>query len=86
VAAAGAAIYVVDILCLSGLGRFYTARHLVLQPLTPVFEVLRMGLGFDITLVLAVANLVLLAAWWAGLSRMMRAPGDGPYRPPEAVA
>ncbi|HUG53917.1 MAG TPA: hypothetical protein VMR21_09955, partial [Vicinamibacteria bacterium] len=81
VAAGAAAIYVLDVLALSGLGRFYTARHLVFQPLTPFFEVLRMGLGFDVTLVFAAANLLLLATWWMGLPRALAAPGDAPAAP-----
>ena len=53
------------------------------------FDALRMGLGFDLTLLLALANLALFAAWCAGLRRVLDAPDDGPgaaYRPPEAVA
>ena len=89
VAAATAAIYVVDVLLMSGLGRVYTARHLLLAPLTPVFDAARMALGFDLTALLAVANLALLVAWWTGLPAALRAPEDGAdptYQPSRAVA
>src|SRR5262249_26091137 len=71
IAAATALVYVLDVLMMSGLGRFYTTRYLALAPLTPDWQALRMGLGFDLTLVLSVANLVLLAAWAWGLPRRM---------------
>jgi hypothetical protein len=89
VAAATAAIYVADILLMSGLGRFYTVRHLLLAPLTPAFEAARMAPGFDLTLLLAMANLTLLAVWWTGLPAALRTAEDGPdptYRPSRAVA
>jgi hypothetical protein len=74
---------------MSGLGRFYTMRYLLLAPLTPLFDRLRMGLGLDLTLVLAVANLALLAAWLPGLGSAWNTPEDAPdgaYPRPEAVA
>lgn len=89
VAAGAATVYVLDVLAMSGLGRFYTIRHLVLAPLTPAFDALRMGLGFDLTLLLAVLNLGLLVAWWTGLPAAMRTPAEGPdpaYQRPQAVA
>jgi hypothetical protein len=89
IAALGAAVYVVDMLVMSGLGRFYTWRYLVVEPLTPVFDTVRMGLGFDLTVLLAVVNLGLFVAWWAGLPAAMRAAEDGDdaaYRRPQAVA
>jgi hypothetical protein len=86
IAAAAAIVYVLDVLLLSGLGRFYTMRYLPLAPLTPDWQAVRMAMGFDFTLVLAVANLVLLAAWGWGLERRM-AEGTAPaYQPPPAVA
>jgi len=48
-----------------------------------------MGLGFDLTLLLAVADLALFAAWWMGFPAALRAGydgGDAAYRHPEAVA
>jgi hypothetical protein len=89
VAAAGALVYVLDVLAMSGLGRFYTVRHLLMAEWTPAFDALRMGLGFDLTALLAAVNLVLLAAWWTGLAKAMAAPRDAPdaaYRAPQGVA
>ena len=61
----------------------------MVAPLTPAFDVLRMGLGFDLTAVLAIVNLALFAAWWMGLPSAMRAPmagGDTAYRGSRPVA
>jgi len=87
--AAGAIVYVLDMAVMSGLGRFYTWRYLVVEPLTPVFDAVRMGLGFDLTVLLAVVDLALFAAWWMGLPAALRAGDDGgdpAYRRPQAVA
>jgi hypothetical protein len=87
--AVGAIVYVVDMLVMSGLGRFYTWRYLVVEPLTPVFDAVRMGLGFDLTVLLAFVDLGLFAAWWMGLPAALRAGDDGDgaaYRGPQAVA
>jgi hypothetical protein len=86
IAAAAALVYVLDVLLMSGLGRFYTMRYLLLAPLTPDWQALRMAPGFDFTLVLAVANLVLLAAWWWGLERRMAEGAASPYPRSPAVA
>jgi len=86
IAAAAALVYVLDVLMLSGLGRFYTMRYLLLAPLTPDFHAARMAMGFDFTLVLAVANLVLLIAWWWGLGRRMAEEAPTAYRASPAVA
>ncbi len=89
VAAAAAVVYVLDVLAMSGLGRFYTMRYALLLPLAPVWDELRMGLGFDLTVALAVVNLGLLVAWWTGLPAALRTPMDAPdpaYRRPQAVA
>jgi len=74
---------------MSGLGRFYTWRYLVVEPLTPVFDAVRMGLGFDLTVLLAVVDLALFAAWWTGFPAALRVGddgGDAAYRRPQAVA
>lgn len=55
-AASLSASYVLNMLALSGLGRFYGPRHSILEPLTSGLAGLRMGLGFDLTLLLAVFN------------------------------
>jgi hypothetical protein len=89
IAALAATVYVLDMLMMSGLGRFYTWRYLVVETLTPTFDAVRMGLGFDLTVLLAVVNLALFVAWWAGLPAALRAPDDGggdAYRRPRAVA
>ena len=85
VTALAAAVYVLDNLVMSGLGRFYTWRYLVVEPLTPVFDAVRMGLGFDLTVLLALVNLALFAAWWTGLRNAFEA-GDAVYRGPQPVA
>jgi hypothetical protein len=89
IAALGAAVYVLDLFVMSGLGRFYTWRHLVVQPLTQTVDAVRMGLGFDLTVLLAVVDLALFVAWWMGLPAALRARdggADAAYRRPEAVA
>jgi hypothetical protein len=89
IAALGAAVYVLDLFVMSGLGRFYTWRHLVAQPLTQTVDAVRMGLGFDLTVLFAVVDLALFVAWWTGLPAALRAKGDGgdgAYRRPRAVA
>jgi hypothetical protein len=48
-----------------------------------------MGLGFDLTVLLAVVDLALFVAWWTGLPAALRAPDDGghgAYQRPQAVA
>ena len=49
--------YVLNMLCLSGLGRFYELRHMALEPAISWSNDLRMSLGFDLTLVLALVNI-----------------------------
>jgi hypothetical protein len=61
-AAALSATYVLNMLCLSGLGRFYGLRYMAAEPVAAALSGLRMGLGFDLTLLLAAANAVLFAA------------------------
>ncbi len=51
-----AASYVLNMLSLSALGRFYGLRYLTLEPLAASVASLRMGLGFDLTLPLGVLN------------------------------
>jgi hypothetical protein len=58
-----ALVYVVNMLALSGLGRFYGPRYAVLEPLAHAVAGLRMALGFDLTLVLAAVQIALFA--WA---------------------
>ena len=49
-------------LCLHGLGRFYGSQWRQVLPLADSVSRMRMGLGFDLTLILAVVNSVLLVA------------------------
>jgi hypothetical protein len=53
--------YVTNLLMLSGLGRFHGSRYLILEPWTHVVSDLRMALGFDLTLFIALANTILYA-------------------------
>ena len=56
VAGAASAAYVLNLLALSGLGRFYGPRYMALAPVAEWISGIRMGLGFDLTLILAVVN------------------------------
>jgi hypothetical protein len=59
-AAALSMTYVLNMLCLSGLGRFYGLRYMAVEPFSSAVSALRMGLGFDLTLILAGVNTVLV--------------------------
>jgi hypothetical protein len=61
IATAASLVYVLNMLMLSGLGRFHGLRYLAVEPLLPLVASLRMGLGFDATLLLAAANTALFA-------------------------
>jgi hypothetical protein len=67
-AAGAATVYVLNMLCLSGLGRFHGLRYAALEGTVQAVAGLRMSLGFDFTLALAVVNLVLFAGLLAGLA------------------
>jgi hypothetical protein len=71
---------VLNMLALSGLGRFYGLRYVALEPWVARLEALRMLPGFDLTLLLAAINLAVLTAWMAWLPREFgRLAGeDGP--------
>jgi hypothetical protein len=60
--------YVLNMLCLSGLGRFYSLRYMALEPIISWANDLRMSLGFDLTLVLALVN-VSVFFWFLATSR-----------------
>jgi hypothetical protein len=49
--------YTLNMLALSGLGRFYGTRYMALQPILDAVAALRLGLGLDITLLLVLVNL-----------------------------
>ena len=54
-------------LMLSGMGRFYGPRYAALEPAAGALATWRMSLGFDSTLVLALATPPLFALLLAGL-------------------
>ena len=54
-------VYVLNMLAVSGIGRFHGLRYAALEPLLPAVASLRMALGFDLTLLLAVANVAVFA-------------------------
>jgi hypothetical protein len=62
-------VYVVNMLFMSGLGRFYGVRHAALEPLVRWISGLRHAPGFDLTLVLALANLALFSWLLSSLAR-----------------
>ena len=68
-AGALATSYVLNMVCLSGLGRFYGTRYMGIEPLIASAARLRTALGFDLTLLLAVANTVIFALFVAHLQR-----------------
>jgi hypothetical protein len=72
IAAVSAACYTANLLFLSGLGRFYGTRHMLVEPMSRLWPALRVYPGFDLTLLLAVANLALLAATLRGLPAELR--------------
>jgi hypothetical protein len=59
--AALSSIYVVNMLAMSGLGRFYGLRHAAVEPLARMASGLRHAAGFDLTLLLVFLNLALFA-------------------------
>jgi hypothetical protein len=59
---AASAVYLFDMLALSGLGRFHGPRYLWLTPLAEAAGGLRMATGVDLTLWLALLHLVTFAA------------------------
>jgi hypothetical protein len=67
VALGTALVYVVNMLMLSGLGRFYGPRYAALEPAARALATWRMALGFDLTLVLAAFATALFAVLLLGL-------------------
>jgi hypothetical protein len=66
-AAGTAGVYVLNMLMLSGLGRFHGSRYIGWEPIGAALQGLRMAASFDATLLLAAANLVLWAWMMARL-------------------
>lgn len=77
IAATALTTYVLNMLALSGLGRFYGPRYMALQPLVEAVAGLRLGLGFDLTLLLALINLAAFAALLRGLPAAFAASAEG---------
>jgi hypothetical protein len=63
------ASYVLNMLCLSGIGRFYGARYLAVESIARSSAGLRSALGFDLTLLLAIVNIALFAMFLVHLRR-----------------
>jgi hypothetical protein len=74
--------YVLNMLSLSALGRFYGLRYIALEPLAFSVSSLRMALGFDLTLLLAVLNTALFALVLVSLS--YEVASEGPFLYPSA--
>jgi hypothetical protein len=61
--------YIINLLMLSGLGRFYGPRFLILEPWTHAVANLRMALGFDLTILLVFLNTLVFAWFLVSLPR-----------------
>ncbi len=71
--------YVLNMLSLSGLGRFYGLRYMAVEPLAAFVSSLRMGLGFDLTLLLGLLNTSLFVFFLASLRREVASAPAFPY-------
>jgi len=70
--AGASAVYVVNMLLMSGIGRYHGLRFVAIEPLIRWANAARTGLGFDATLLLAAVNIALFAAYWRGLRDDLR--------------
>jgi hypothetical protein len=68
--------YLLNMLSLSGLGRFYGLRYMALEPWVAWISSLRMSLGFDLTLLLGALNTALFV-WLLAILRSEVAAGAG---------
>lgn len=76
--AAAATSTLLGSLCLHGLGRFYGPQWKSVLPLADSIARMRMALGFDLTIVLAIVNCALLVVALARLKETLRAlEGEG---------
>jgi hypothetical protein len=66
-------VYVLNMLAVSGIGRFHGLRYAALEPLLPAIASVRMALGFDLTLFLALVNVAVFGWMLARLERDGRA-------------
>jgi hypothetical protein len=71
--------YVLNMLSLSSLGRFYGLRYMALEPLAAFVSSLRMSLGFDLTLLLGIVNTALFVFFLASLRREVASAPAFPY-------
>jgi len=71
--------YVLNMLALSGLGRYGGSRYHVLAPLMNAASAFRMSPGFDVTLLLAVINIGAYAVLLAGIGREMDTREDAAH-------
>lgn len=71
-------VYVLNMLMLSGLGRFYGLRYAALEPAARALATWRMSAGFDLTVLLAVGSTVLFAVSLTGLRADMQAVSADP--------
>jgi hypothetical protein len=81
VALGASVVYVLNMLMLSGLGRFYGPRYAALEPAARALATWRMAPGFDLTLLLAAAGTALFAVMLIGLRADMKAVTE-PSPPP----
>lgn len=70
-------VYVLNLLALSGLGRFYGNRHLAIEPLARDVLSWRLAMGFDFTLLLAAVNLIAFAVLLGSLREELAAAEGG---------
>lgn len=70
--AGASAVYVVNMLLMSGIGRFHGLRFVAIEPLARWANAARTALGFDATLLLAAINLAVFVTYWRGLAADLR--------------
>jgi hypothetical protein len=69
------ASYVINLLMMAGLGRFYGPRYSMLEPATHVISNLRMAFGLDLTLTLSLLNTTLYVWLIVSLPRELECAG-----------
>jgi hypothetical protein len=78
--------YLLNMLALSGLGRFYGLRYMTLEPWAAWISSLRMGLGFDVTFPLGILNTLLFVLFLASLAREVASQSPFLYPSPGKCA
>jgi cyanate permease len=83
-------VYVLNMLLLSGIGRFHGSRYMAVEPLAQWIGGWRMALGFDATLLLAALNALifvcLLMRLEGELAALGAASGSSPWEGEERSA